>query len=374
MVLNDLTAKYSGLNAEEIGTALYCEVKSKLHRKYGEKPDCSIQRRVNAEWTAMEQSGVILDAAALYELTAWLKKNQSPYWMRGFSGSSFILYLLEITDGNPLPPHLYCPKCKSVQWEPLYVDGFDIPQDYFCDKDGTLLIADGHNIPWQTLLGFDGFQATFDIDLPSNVYEDFQETLGLHWLSKIKSESSQSISHKSGVKHLKISNLSLMFILDTNTSASTFYNRKFAVPDQDCIMRHWKLLIGCSSGNDVGAYKPHDVADVIAMFGLIHSTGVWDEVTALMIDQLGYSLSDMIAFQDDVYQYLIDHDVIEKDAWRAMRKVRVGQGLPFVVHGMMQARDKWVLARCEQVKYLFPKAHAVEYILFKLKLVDFDKK
>lgn len=374
MIFDDLTTKYAGLNVQEIEAALYCEVKLQLHQKYGNKPDCSIQRRVDEEWTAMEQSGVILDVAALYEVTVWLRKNQSPYWMRGFSGSSFILYLLEITTGNPLPPHLYCPKCKSVQWVPLYADGFDIPQDYTCDKDGVILMADGHNIPWQTLWGFDGFQATFDVDLPSNLYEDFQKTLGLHWLSKIKSENSPSISHKSGVKHLKISNLSLMFILDANTISSTFYSRNLTALNQDYIMRHWKLLIGCLPGNDVGAYEPHDVADVIAMFGLIHSTGVWDEVTTLMIDQLGYSLSDMIAFQDDVYQYLIDHDVIEKDAWRAMRKVRAGQGLPFVVHGMMQARDKWVLARCEQIKYLFPKAHAIEYILFKLKSVDFDKK
>lgn len=367
MVLHDLTAKYAGLSAREIETALYCEVKSQLCQKYGEKPDCSIQRRVNAEWTAMEQSGVTLDVAALYELTIWLKKNQSPYWMRGHSGSSFILYLLEITTGNPLPAHLCCPKCKSVRWEPLYVDGLDIPQDYTCDKDGVPLITDGHNIPWQILWGFGGFQATFDIDLPSDLYERFQETLCLHWLLKVKSDSK---FHKETLRCLKLSNLSLMFTLKANTIAPEFYSRKFTATDQNYIVRHCEALICCSSENRIETYEPHDVADVIAMFGLIHSTGVWDEITALMIDQLGCSLSDMIAFQDDIYQYLIDHDVLEKDAWQATRSVSMGRGLPFVVYGMMQARDKWVIARCEQVNYLFPKAHAVEYMLFKLKSGD----
>ncbi len=85
-----------------------------------------------------------------------------------------------------------------------------------------------------------------------------------------------------------------------------------------------------------------------------------------MVERLDYTLSDLIAYRDDVFSYLLAHGFPEKDAWSGMDRVRTGRGLSVVTSEMERARDKWVLNRCKKVSYLFPKAHAVEYLLYRL--------
>ncbi|WP_051675948.1 PolC-type DNA polymerase III [Ureaplasma canigenitalium] len=82
---------------------------------------------------------------------------------RGSVGSSIVATLLDITDVNPLPPYYLCPKCKYFCFMNEYDDGYDLP-DQECRQCHIPLIKDGHNIPFETFLGFDGDKVP-DIDL-----------------------------------------------------------------------------------------------------------------------------------------------------------------------------------------------------------------
>ena len=358
---------FSGLSALEVEGKLRRIVDAALVQKYGEKPDELIVRRITEEWSAMERTNVILDVAALYELAVWLKKNGHPYWLRSCAGSSFILYLLDITTGNPLPPHFYCPSCKSVQWQPLYADGFDLPQNTLCLNDETPLVSDGHNIPWQILLGYGDYEPNFDIDLPSNLYEGVKTEWVSHWMGNIKPSNVPHNPYEGKRSCIKLSHLSLMFHLESKEISNTFYDHVYTSADREYMLLEWNLLVNDETDFTNDLPEPCSIADLISLFGLSSSTGAWDEVTAYMIDEMGYSPSDMIAHRDDVYSYLLDHGFLEKDAWCGMNHIRRGLDFPVITAEMQQARDKWVLARCEKIEYLFPKSHAVEYMFFTLK-------
>ncbi|MDE5715481.1 MAG: PolC-type DNA polymerase III [Anaeroplasmataceae bacterium] len=160
-------------------------VKENTTRLYGDQPHPIVTKRIQRELDSIISNGY---ASVYYMSHLMVEKSLADGYLvgsRGSVGSSLVATMMNITEINPLSPHYRCKHCKfhtfrmrddeveefglreiEAKYQPVLrsVDsGYDLP-DEKCPVCGNELSKDGHDIPFETFLGFNGDKVP-DIDL-----------------------------------------------------------------------------------------------------------------------------------------------------------------------------------------------------------------
>ncbi|MBO4395492.1 MAG: PolC-type DNA polymerase III [Eubacterium sp.] len=460
----------------------------KAHQMYGEELPEVVSERLERELNSIISNGF----AVMYIIAQKLvwKSNEDGYLVgsRGSVGSSFVATMAGITEVNPLPAHYYCENCHYSDFDSEEVksysgsSGYDMPAKD-CPVCGKPLMRDGHDIPFETFLGFKGDKEP-DIDLNFSgeyqskahaytevIFGDGQTyragTVGTiadktaygyvknffdeKHIHKRPEEYDRLVEGVSGVKNSTGQHPGGIVVLPLGWDINVFTPVQHpANKDIPIITTHYdyhkidsnllkldilghddptmirmleditgvdaqaiplddeKVLslfegteaLGIDSGELMGAdlgclgvpemgtdfvmqmlkdTKPKNFSDLVRISGLSHGTDVWLNNAQYYIKKGDCTLSTAICTRDDIMTYLIYAGVENSLAFNIMEAVRKGKVAkgkvkewPDWSKNMLDCGvPEWYIESCEKIKYMFPKAHAVAYVMMAFRIAWF---
>ncbi|MHB1126583.1 MAG: PolC-type DNA polymerase III [Bacillota bacterium] len=119
--------------------------------------------------------------------------------------------------------------------------------------------------------------------------------------------------------------------------------------------------------------RPNTFADLVRISGFSHGTDVWLNNAQVLIKNGTARLSEAISTRDDIMTYLILCGLPPDNAFKIMEDIRKGQGVSDEHEQLMLEKGvpEWYIQSSKRIKYLFPKAHAVAYVMMAFRIAYF---
>lgn len=119
--------------------------------------------------------------------------------------------------------------------------------------------------------------------------------------------------------------------------------------------------------------KPEKFDDLVKISGFSHGTNVWVGNARDYLKSGAATMDDIISTRDDIMSYLISKGLPNKAAFNIMESVRRGNGVSDEEAYLMRQKGvpEWYIESCGKIKYMFPRAHAVAYVMMSYRIAHF---
>ena len=128
--------------------------------------------------------------------------------------------------------------------------------------------------------------------------------------------------------------------------------------------------------------RPQTFSDLVRISGFSHGTNVWLDNAQDLIKNGTCKLNEAISTRDDVMNFLIHRGMNKKNSFFVMENVRKGKGIEkrnkqgeATTNFEQEMRDNnipdWFIDSCKKISYLFPRAHAVAYVMMAFRIAWF---
>lgn len=119
--------------------------------------------------------------------------------------------------------------------------------------------------------------------------------------------------------------------------------------------------------------QPHTMEELVRIAGLTHGTDVWLNNAETLVKNKIAKLSEVICTRDDIMNYLIAHGMEARLSFTIMERVRKGRGLTDEMEAAMREGKipAWFIDSCKKIKYMFPRGHAVAYVMMAFRIAYF---
>ena len=128
--------------------------------------------------------------------------------------------------------------------------------------------------------------------------------------------------------------------------------------------------------------KPKTFSELVRISGFSHGTDVWLNNAQDLITSGTVQLKEAVSTRDDIMNYLIQHGIKPKTSFKVMENVRKGKGIDKLNKLGQKTTDyegelkeghipQWFIDSCHKIGYLFPRAHAVAYVMMAFRIAWF---